>query len=449
MKIAYFNCFAGAAGDMLTAALIDAGADQKKLRQAIASLNINELEDISISTVSRCGVRAVKFNPVLKADFGSAHAHSHHHHHEECEIEHKHKHSHETENEHRHSHSHHHHSHENNEKPSAHHVHRGLNDIKQIIEKSVISENAKSNAIAVFEKVAQAEAYIHQKTPQQVHFHEVGAVDSIVDIVAVCVAIDLLKIDKIYCSPISVGGGTVKCVHGIMPVPAPATVKLLGSTPIQGGPINKELLTPTGAALLTHFACDFGKMPAMNVESIGYGAGTMDPSSIANVTALYIGSNAVSDSDVNSDQICLLETNIDDATGESIGDLAEKLRENNALDVSIAPIYMKNGRPASRLTVMCKPGSENHLERIVFESGLTLGLQKNYINRSILSRETMSVKAEIGEINVKIGRYKDKVVFVKAEYSICKKLADSSGLTPRQVAAMAEQNARVHLFKNS
>lgn len=400
-KIAYFDCQCGAAGDMIAAAMIDAGLDVGILKNAIKSLRLEELKDIEIRTESRNGIRALRFIPVVQ---DQEHEHSH------CEGGDEHK-------------SHHHHH---------HHQHRGLKEITDIISRGQFSEKAKLDAIAVFRKIAEVEGKIHGKEVEQVHFHEIAATDSIVDIVSCCVGFDYFKFDKIYCSTVSMGGGTVKCQHGTVPVPAPATAALVEGLTVKDGPVDCELLTPTGAALLAHFVTECKPMPAAKIIAAGYGCGTKDFSAAANVLRIRI---AQQDSETaDDDAVWLVETNIDDCSGEIIAFISEKLSQK-ALDVWTAPIYMKKNRPAVTLSVLCGSQCLDDIEDIMLSSGLTLGLRKTRMQRTVLKREFVTKQTRFGTLTVKQGIYKGKVVFSKPEYESLAALADKNGISPRRILA--------------
>ncbi|MHC4658613.1 MAG: nickel pincer cofactor biosynthesis protein LarC, partial [Planctomycetota bacterium] len=338
MKIAYFDCFAGAGGDMIAAAMLDAGLDAGFLKAQLATLGIKDL-DIRITETKRAGLRAISFEPVV---------------------------------------------------PKQDH-HRNLKQITKIISQSKISEKAKKTAIAIFDKLAQAEAAVHGKAPKDIHFHEIGALDSIVDIVSASVGLEALGVEKVYCSPLSVGGGTVKCEHGLMPVPAPATAELLKGTPIVGGPMQAELLTPTGAAILRTITDQFTPLPSMKIETVGYGAGSRNPEEFPNVLRLILG-QAATENLANADTVCLLETNVDDVSGELIGFVTESLFEQGALDVFTTPIVMKQNRPAVRISVICKAEDAAQLEQVLFEQGVTFGIRKQLVQRSKLGRDFVTVQ---------------------------------------------------------
>jgi uncharacterized protein (TIGR00299 family) protein len=390
MKIAYFDCFAGAGGDMIVAAMLDAGLDIEFLKAQLATLGLKNL-DIKISQTIRAGLKALSFLPVVQKE----------------------------------------------------HNHRNLKDITKIITQSKISENAKKTAIAVFEKIARAEGTVHDKDPNDIHFHEVGALDSIIDTVSASVGFEALGLDKIYCSALSVGGGTIECAHRLLPVPAPATTELLKGVPIVGGPGQLELLTPTAAAILTTVVDRFCPLPAIKIEAIGYGAGSLESEEFPNVLRLIIG-QAVDETETNADSVYLLETNVDDVSGELIGFIIEKLFSNGALDVFTTPIYMKQGRPAEQISVICKIEDTQQMEQVLFEEGLTFGVRRQIVQRSKLAREFLTVQTEFGEIRIKTGVLGGEVVNAKPEFSDCVAAAKKHKVAVKAVldAAMAAYKAR-------
>lgn len=383
MRIAYFDCFSGAAGDMIVAAMLDAGLDFEFLKGQIATLGLKGLE-LKVNETNRAGLRAVRFVPVI------------------------------TEQQH----------------------HRNLNDITKIIESGKIGDKPKQTAIKIFQRLAEAEAAVHGKTPNDIHFHEVGAIDSIVDIVSAAIGLDALGIEKIYCSALAVGGGSVKMAHGTLPVPAPATVELLKGVPTVGGPIERELLTPTGAAILTTVAESFGQLPEMKIDTIGCGAGTLDCEQFPNVVRLLLGE--ITDSSASTaDSVCLLETNIDDISGEIIASAMDKLLAAGALDVFTSAITMKHNRPATKLSVICEIKEIDTVEEIIFEAGLTFGIRRQTMQRSKLARELVTVKTQFGDIPVKVGRYNGKVVNAKPEFADCSRAAEKHNVPVQQVREAA------------
>lgn len=385
MKIAYFDCFAGAGGDMIAAAMLDAGLETEFLKAQLATLGIKNLH-IKLAETKRAGLRAIRFEPLTAKE----------------------------------------------------HRHRNLEQITKIINQSQISEKAKETAIVIFDKLAQAEAAVHGKDPNDIHFHEVGALDSIVDIVSASIGVQALGVEKIYCSALSVGGGTVKCAHGLMPVPAPATAELLKGVPIAGGPVQAELLTPTAAAILTTIVDEFCPLPAMKIEAVGYGAGSLNPAEFPNVLRLILGQTAV-ESSANADSICLLETNIDDASGELLGFITEELLEHGALDVFSTPIFMKQNRPAVQISVICKTEDAPKLEQVLFEQGLTFGIRRQILQRSKLERDFVTVQTEFGQIKIKTGWLNGKILNAKPEFSDCVLAAKKHNVAVKAVleAAMA------------
>jgi uncharacterized protein (TIGR00299 family) protein len=366
MKIAYFDCFAGAAGDMIVAAMLDAGLDVEFLKAQLATLSLKNI-DISLTETRRCGLRALSFVPIV----------------------------------------------------SKQHQHRNLQQIIKIITQSKISEQAKKTAVNIFEKIAQAEAAVHGKDPNDIHFHELGALDSIVDIVSASIGLEALGVEKVYCSALSVGGGTVKCAHSTIPVPAPATTELLKGIPIIGGPGQVELLTPTAAAILTTVVDQFCPLPSMKIETIGYGAGSLESEEFPNVLRLILG-QTVGEGLENADSVCLLETNIDDVSSELVGSITDKLLKNGALDVFSTPIYMKQSRPAVKISVICRLEDAQQLEQTLFEQGLTFGIRKQILQRSKLTREFVTVQTEFGEMRIKTGKLGGRIVNAKPEFSDCR-----------------------------
>ncbi|MHC4527018.1 MAG: nickel pincer cofactor biosynthesis protein LarC [Planctomycetota bacterium] len=370
MKIGYFDCFAGASGDMIAGAMVAAGLDGEFLQAQLDTLGIEGLE-VTIGRTKRAGLAAVKFEASAAE-----------------------------------------------QQPA-----RNLEQISKLIGDSGISDAAKKTAIAIFDRLAQAEAAVHEKDPKDIHFHEVGAVDSIADIVSASVGLEALGIEKVYCSALSVGGGTVKCEHGLLPVPAPATAELLKGVPISGGPGEFEQVTPTGAAILTTVAEDFGPLPAMRIEAVGYGAGSADPAGHPNVLRLILG-RAVDDSGADADSVCVLETNVDDASGELIGFVMNKLLAAGALDVYATPIFMKQNRPGVQISVICEVQDTAGLERILFEQGITLGIRKQIVARSKLVRDFAAVATDFGQIRIKTGLLAGGAAWAKPEFSDCVSAAD-------------------------
>jgi len=393
---------------MIVAAALDAGADEKYLRGELAKLNIKEIQP-EISKVTKNGIVATRFSPICQNE---NHRHSH---------KHGHKHEHEYE-----------HGHENE-----HGQHRHLATIIEIINNARLSEQVRRQAIAVFQRLARAEAKVHGISQEQVHFHEVGAADAIADIVGSCVALESLGVEKIYCSRLAVGSGTVKCQHGVLPVPAPATAELIKGIELLSSNVIGELLTPTGAAILTTLAEGFSAMPPMKIDQIGYGAGSRDFPEQPNVLRLIVGQLADNDSDKNHDQVCVLDANIDDATAELTAHVAEKLLANGALDVICRHVTMKKGRCGIEISVICHSDQINQMEHILFSESTTLGIRRCMCQRSILPREIKSVETPFGPIRIKVGFLGGNAVTQSVEFSDCQQAAQRHNVTVKQVIAAA------------
>jgi len=385
MKIAYFDCFAGAGGDMIVAAMLDAGVEVDFLKARLATLNLDEVE-IKVARTDRGGLSALSFVPAAGKQKR----------------------------------------------------HRNLEQVIEIINRGQISQKARKTAVEIFNKLARAEAAVHNKDIQQIHFHEVGAVDAIVDIVSAAIGLEALGVEQVYCSAISVGGGTVECAHGLLPVPAPATVELLKAVPIAAGPQQVELLTPTAAAILTTIVDEFCPLPAMKIETTGYGAGRLQSEKFPNVLRLILGEAAAGDS-ANTDSVCLLETNMDDVTGELLGATTEKLLAEGALDVFTTAIFMKRNRPGVKLSVLCKINDTQRLENLLLCQGISLGVRRQTLQRTKLAREYVTVPTRFGRIRVKEGLMNGKVVSVKPEFSDCAESAQKNSVSVKSVsdAAMA------------
>ena len=392
MKIAYFDCFSGAAGDMILAALIDAGLSLDDLKDQLASLPVSGYS-LSADKVARSGISATKFNVHVHEEHshGAGDGHSHHG--------------------------------------------RHLPEILTFIEESALPDAAKANASRIFERLAAAEGHVHGKPPETIHFHEVGAVDSIVDIVGAAVALDLLGIERVYCSPFRVGTGTIRCAHGEIPVPAPATAKLLEGLPVIQTPVEAELTTPSGAAILSTLAEDFGPMPPRRITSTGYGAGSRDIKGRANVLRVFIGEAATDG--LESDVVEVIEANIDDMSPEFFGGIFDRVLDAGALDVSVAPVQMKKGRPGFLISAIVPPARSAAVQEVFFRETTTFGVRITEARRSKLARETREVRTPLGAIRVKIGRLGGEVIRVKPEHDDCARIASERGLPFREVYAAA------------
>lgn len=354
MKTLYIDCGMGAAGDMLTAALLELLPDREEFLRKLNSLGIPGVKVVAERS-SKCGINGTHIRVVVHGEEESEHMHEHHHHH-----------------------------------------HGSMGDIRSIVSRLPIPTMVKLDVMSVYEEIAQAESHVHGVSMEQIHFHEVGTMDAIADITAVCLLMHELDADQIIASPIHVGSGQVRCAHGILPVPAPATAHILRDVPIYGSSIRGELCTPTGAALLKHFVTEFGDMPAMKVKAIGYGMGKKDFER-ANCVRVLFG-----ESKEKPEGIWELNCNVDDMTGEQIGFALETLMDQGALDVFTIPIGMKKSRPGILLTVLCREADKENMVRLIFKHTTTLGIREQFCNRYTLDRKVETVDTPYGVIRKKV-----------------------------------------------
>lgn len=476
MKIAYLDCFAGIAGDMFLGALIDAGVPAAVLHGATAALNLNAA--LRIETVDRSGISSTKVH-VLEGDElaeGKGHGHKHDHEHGE---EHQHEpsgHSHQPRTQHMHKtgHAHTHDEHSHEHKPDSHehksdshdhdhkHAHphghgRSLTRIRELISAAHLQGEVKQFAVRAFELLGQSEAKIHNVPVDEIHFHEVGAVDAIVDIVAASAGIHHLQIGRWYASAVNVGGGMVDCAHGTFPVPAPATADLLRGVPTYSAHLKKELVTPTGAALLRALNPTFGEQPPMRVERIGYGAGTRDPKDFPNVLRLSVGNSAETNSSMarpvpqhnaqpiatpNAELVTVLETALDDASPQVLAYVAEQALKGGALDVMLTPVIMKKGRPGTLLTVLCEPNRSQDFEQLLLRETSTLGVRIRQDRRVCLDRSHTNVDTPYGSIRVKIGKESNEERNAAPEFEDCRAAAAQHNVPLKLV-----QQAALHAYR--
>ena len=429
MRIAYLECFSGISGDMFLGALVDAGVPPRLLEETVSALGVGA--KLEISRVMRSGISATKVDVWVNgekdmpreeywAKQGVAKANDEHlHEHGEREPPH----------EHGHTHHHHHDQGENSRaKESAPHVHdhshRGLSEIRRIISAAAISEPAKQRAIAIFEALGEAEAKIHNVPVENVHFHEVGAVDAMVDVVCAAVGSESLGVDEIVCSPLNVGGGMVQCAHGTFPVPAPATLELLKDAPVYSSGVQAELVTPTGAAIVKTLARRFAVFPEMKIEKSGYGAGSREFAAHPNVLRLVIGeSEATMEGKASSEMITVLEANLDDLNPQVFGYVMDRLLEEGALDVFGMPVQMKKNRPGTLLTVLCRPERAGKLVQLIFAETTTLGVRRREEMRQTLARRWENVRTQWGEVRIKIASMNGTVTNYAPEYEDCRRIA--------------------------
>jgi pyridinium-3,5-bisthiocarboxylic acid mononucleotide nickel chelatase len=377
MKTLYFDCFAGASGNMILGALVALGVEREKLIEQIKLLDVSEFE-IEFSEVVRAGISAV---------------------HADVKVPHE-------------------------------HAHRHLSTIEKIINDSRLPEKIKKRAIAIFQKLAEAEAKIHGIDVEKVHFHEVGAMDAIIDVVGACIGFEMLGVEKFACSKIHVGSGFAQMAHGKFPIPPPAVAELLKNAPIYSTEIEGELITPTGAAIISTVCEDFGQIPEMQIEQTAYGAGTREYENFPNVLRLILGESfnakaqrrAGAKEEIN-EQLVLIETNLDDLSPQILGFVMERAFEIGALDCWFTSIQMKKNRPATMVSILCEPEKREVLTELLYTETTTLGVRIRQIERDCLPRDMVKVETEFGAVDVKIARYKGKIVNAKPEYEQVREIA--------------------------
>ena len=432
-RIAYIDCFSGASGDMFLGALLDLGLPLDGLRTALGSLAI-EYGSVSAERILRAGVSATKFRlheASLAGVAGGGPRHSH------GESRHGHRHHHQDDEQgHSHRTDYHHHgnSHARDDLAQTSGPHHSLKAIAAFIERSALPREGKDRAIHLFRRLGEAEAAIHDMTLDDIHLHEVGALDSIIDIVGVVYGMDWLGADRIVCSPLNVGSGTVVCAHGTFPVPAPATARLLEGVPVYAGAVAAELVTPTGALIATDYATNFDRLPLMRVKSIGYGAGERDFPRHPNVLRILVGEP---DSAVAADRVVVLECEIDDMNPQLFGPLMERLHQAGALDVFYAPVQMKKNRPGTLVTVVARPEQRESLSGLLFAETTTIGVRYHEMERDCLEREMRSVATPLGPIRFKIARRAGHILNASPEFDDCAKAAAERALPIKEVQAIA------------
>jgi uncharacterized protein (TIGR00299 family) protein len=396
MKLAYFDCFSGISGDMTLGALVDAGCPVEHLRGELSGLRVAGWE-LTAEKVWKNGMAATYVR--VKTEDQSKH--------------------------------------------------RSLGAILEILEKSELAARVRERAAAIFRKLGEAEARVHDVPLEKIHFHEVGAVDAIVDIVGACVGFEALGIEKFACSALNVGGGTVKMAHGVLPVPAPATANLLQGRPTYSNGVLKELVTPTGAAIVVTLCGEFGPQPAMTVGAIGYGAGTADLEGQPNVVRIMVGEEVGVEKEKGTqpglavlldEEIAVVEANLDDMNPQIYGYFLEKALGAGALDVYTTPVQMKKNRPGTLLTVLCKPGDTQALMSLIFAETTTFGVRTYPAQRRVLPREWVRVGTEFGEVRIKVSRVNGRILHVAPEFEDCKRLAAEKDVPLQRVIASALRN---------
>jgi pyridinium-3,5-bisthiocarboxylic acid mononucleotide nickel chelatase len=409
LRVLYFDCFAGAAGDMLLGALLDAGMPFEELKRALGSLAV-EGWDVSVDRVTKTGITATKFSVHEHAHQGSGigdqgSGHHHHHHHD--------------------------------------HGHHSLDEIFAAINRSSLSDTAKARAIGMFRRLGEAESAIHGIPIDKIHLHEVGALDSIIDIVGAVFAIEWFKADRIVVSPINVGSGMVRTEHGVFPVPAPATVSLVKHAPVYSSGIQFELLTPTGALILTEFASEYGPIPPMTIEKVGYGAGDRELKETPNVVRVLVGEAEdlkTQDSRPRTDmRVAVLECEIDDMNPQIFGVLMEKLYAAGALEVFYSAVQMKKNRPGTLMTIVAKPEEREAMTEIVFRESTTIGIRHQELSRECLDREMVTVTTTLGPVRFKVARRGGRVLNAQPEFEDLAKLSNERGIPIKDIQALAHK----------
>jgi uncharacterized protein (TIGR00299 family) protein len=387
MKIAYFDCSSGISGDMILGALVDVGAPFDKLKEGLSQLNLDGYY-ITATPVLKKGVRATKVDVVIEGP----------------------------------------------DLPG-----RPLKDLREIISDSSLDSEIKTRSISIFQRLAEAEAVVHNCPVEDVHFHEVGHIDTIVDIVGSVYAFHLLGIDKVISSPVDTGSGSVKMSHGLFPIPAPVTAELLKDVPVYSSGIELELTTPTGAAIITTFASSYQPLPQMTLSKIGYGAGGWELSEKPNVLRVFIGEDTAL---YDTDEVCVIETNIDDMNPQVYEYLMDRLFEAGALDVYITPVVMKKSRPAQMLSAVADAANLNDLKEIIFRETTTIGVRVRKMSRFVLTREMKEVQLPYGNVRIKISGSRNGVYNIVPEYEDCKALAMETGLPLKDIMELARRLGR-------
>jgi pyridinium-3,5-bisthiocarboxylic acid mononucleotide nickel chelatase len=386
MKLAYFDCFSGISGDMVLGALVDAGLDIRQLESELRKLHLDGWS-ISAERVKRKAISATK----VHVEAG----HSHHH--------------------------------------------RHLSDILKMIDSASLAPRAAETARKIFQRLGEAEAKVHNIPIEKVHFHEVGALDSIIDIVGSAIGFDLLDITEFSCSSLDVGSGRVQTEHGILPVPAPATAELLRGAPTFSSGIQRELVTPTGAAIATTLSTSYGKIPALQLAAVGYGAGSADLAEQANVLRILIGESVAQEISAASSEsiVSVIETNLDDMSPQIYGYFVDRALAAGALDVSSTPVQMKKNRPGQLVTILCEVSNRSRLIDLIFHETTTIGVRTYEVHRQTLNRETVPVETPLGQIRMKISRLNGSILNAAPEYEDCQRIAAQKNVPLKQVLSTA------------
>ncbi len=450
MKTLYLDLISGIAGDMFIAALLDLGVDARKLERELKKLKLDGYH-LHISRQQKSSIAGVKFDVHLAHDhdhgIGHGHEHEHHSHETACGL-----HLHEPEHLHGHRHHEHEHPHEQAQSSHVHEGQRNFSEIRTLILRSKLSAWVKRKSIAVFQRIAEAEGKIHGLPPNEVHFHEVGAVDSIVDIVGAAIALEMLGKPRVFASVVTEGTGWIRCAHGCFPVPAPATLAILGARriPVSQCEEPHELVTPTGAALLAEFVESFGAMENLVAGQIGFGLGTRENKTRPNVLRAVLGSQSQTgsarkpstDPGWETDRVAVLETNLDDCTGEILGAFVETALAAGALDVFHTSIQMKKNRPGVLLTVLCAEQDADKFAELILREVTAFGVRKTIAERRKLRREFADVPTAFGKVTMKIGKLGGKVIQAAPEFESVKKVAAQAGVPVKRVFEAAVKSAK-------
>ena len=383
MKILYFDCFAGASGDMILGALVGAGADPRLLVERLALLGLSGYE-VDFEIVNRSGIGATR-----------AHVRTGHE-----------------------------------------HAHRHLSDILKVIDDSRLSDGVKDRSGRIFKRLAEAEARVHREPVERVHFHEVGALDAIIDVVGACLCFEMLGIERFVCSALHVGSGTVEMAHGRFPVPPPAVVELLKDAPVYASDLLGELVTPTGAAIISTVCDQFGALPRMKLLGTGYGAGSRDYQNFPNVLRVMLGEDQRGET-ITDERLLMIETNIDDMSPQLFGYVMERALEGGALDCYFTPVQMKKDRPGVLVSILCRPADRDMIYDLLFRETTTLGARSYLVERRALERETVRVETPYGAIDVKVARLGGRVIKLMPEYEQCRAAAQNANAALRTVEEAA------------
>lgn len=392
MKTLYFDCFAGASGDMILGALVGVGVEPRALTEKLALLGLSGYE-VSFETVDRSGISATR------AQVRTAHEHAHRH----------------------------------------------LGDILKIIYDSQLGESVKTRAAQIFSRLAEAEARVHNLPVERIHFHEVGALDAIIDIVGACIGFELLGVESFASSALHVGSGIVEMAHGRFPVPPPAVAELLKNIPVYSSDIVGELVTPTGAAIISAVCNEYGTLPKMKIEQTGYGAGTREYENFPNVLRVMLGEDVTKETGVEFERLLMIETNIDDMTPQHFGHLMDKAFECGALDCYFTPVQMKKNRPGVLVSILCRQASREAMSALLFSETTTLGVRSFEVERRALEREIVRVETPYGSIDVKVASINGRVVNEMPEYEQCRAAAERAGVALRVVEASVREAIKLKI----